>query len=208
MRALLVLLLALAASPALAHPHVWVTTRAELVYAPDGRVTAIRHAWTFDEGYSAYVTQGMAENGKMDPVQARELAQTNIDSLADSGYFTTLRAGGQKQAFDTPRDAELGLDGKQLTLRFTLPLKSPASAGRLLLDVSDPSFFVDFQTATGDDAIRLKDAPAGCTVTVQRPKPDPKIDQNNMSEALFQALSSTTSSIGSQFANRTLVSCQ
>jgi ABC-type uncharacterized transport system substrate-binding protein len=144
----------------------------------------------------------------MDPVQARELARTNIESLADSAYFTSLRAGGARQAFDTARDAELGLDGKQLTLRFTLPLKTPVTARRLLMDVSDPSFFVDFQVAEGDDAVRLKDAPSGCTVSVQRPKPDPKIDQNNMSEALFQALSSTSSSIGSQFANRTLVSCQ
>ncbi len=96
MRALLALLLTLAAGPAFAHPHIWITTRAELFFAPDGKVTAIRHAWTFDEGYSAYATQGMADGGKLDPVQARELAQTNVESLAESGYFTTLRSGGAK----------------------------------------------------------------------------------------------------------------
>ena len=210
MRALLILLATMAAvSPALAHPHVWVTIRAELLYRPDGRIEAIRHAWTFDESYSAFATQGLADAaGKIDPVQARELAQTNIESLAENGYFTNLRAGGTKQSFDAPRDAEIGLDDKKLTLRFTLPLKAPPEANRLLLDVYDPTFFVDFSVAEGDDAVRLKNAPVGCVVSVQRPKPEAKPGQNDMSEALFQALTSANSNAGSTFANRTLVSCR
>src|SRR5688500_10749300 len=31
-----------------AHPHVWVTMRSEVIYGPDGTITGIRHAWTFD----------------------------------------------------------------------------------------------------------------------------------------------------------------
>ena len=42
-----------------AHPHVWVTMTEELVYAPDGSVTGVRHAWTFDDMFSAYATQGL-----------------------------------------------------------------------------------------------------------------------------------------------------
>jgi ABC-type uncharacterized transport system substrate-binding protein len=207
MRALLALILVFAAVPALAHPHVWVIVRAELLYGPDGKVSAIRHAWTFDEGYSAFVTQGMVSEGRLDTVGAGELARTNVESLAESGYFTTLRAGGTKQAFAAPRDAELGLDGRQLTLRFTLPLQNPAASARLLFDVADPSFFVDFQLADGDP-VRLENAPAGCSVSVQRPKPAAKVDEGTLSEAMFQALSATTSSIGGSFATRTLVSCK
>ena len=39
---------AAASTPALAHPHVFVTARAEVLYAPDGKMTGVRHAWTFD----------------------------------------------------------------------------------------------------------------------------------------------------------------
>jgi ABC-type uncharacterized transport system substrate-binding protein len=50
LRIFLVALAALSTvAPALAHPHVWVTMRTELVYAPDGRITGIRHAWSFDD---------------------------------------------------------------------------------------------------------------------------------------------------------------
>src|SRR5437870_4318879 len=34
------------AGAAFAHPHVWVTAASELVYAPDGSITGVRHAWT------------------------------------------------------------------------------------------------------------------------------------------------------------------
>ena len=47
----------LAATPAFAHPHVWITTRAELDYGPDGTLRAVRHAWTFDPTYSAFAPE-------------------------------------------------------------------------------------------------------------------------------------------------------
>jgi ABC-type uncharacterized transport system substrate-binding protein len=196
-----------ASAPAFAHPHVWVTTRAELVYAPDGKVTAIRHAWTFDNGYSAYATQGLVENGRLDPEKGRELAKTNTDSLADNDYFTSLRAGGAKKAFDEPRDQEMAFEDGRLTLRFTLPLKEAASSGRLLLDVYDPSFFVDFALSDGDDAVRLAGAPSGCGVEIRRPKPAAAADQKNLSESFFQALTGSTDA-GAQFATRTTIQCR
>ena len=41
--------LSIAPAPASAHPHVWVTVKSELVYASDGSITGVRHAWTFDD---------------------------------------------------------------------------------------------------------------------------------------------------------------
>jgi hypothetical protein len=75
-----------AAAPALAHPHVWITARAEVAYAANGQVTGIRHAWTFDEAYSAFVTQGLDKNGdgKLAPDELAELAKVNTESLASS----------------------------------------------------------------------------------------------------------------------------
>jgi ABC-type uncharacterized transport system substrate-binding protein len=46
-------LLSGAAMPVAAHPHVWATVRSEIVFGPDQRITGIRHAWTFDEFYTA-----------------------------------------------------------------------------------------------------------------------------------------------------------
>jgi ABC-type uncharacterized transport system substrate-binding protein len=47
-----------------AHPQVWVTMKSEVIYAPDGSVTGIRHAWSFDDMFSTYALQGIEHKKK------------------------------------------------------------------------------------------------------------------------------------------------
>ncbi len=61
---LLVGALALGTAAAQAHPHVWITATSELIYAPDGSVTGVRHAWTFDDMFSTYALQGIETKTK------------------------------------------------------------------------------------------------------------------------------------------------
>lgn len=208
---LLLLLLAAAAvlggGPALAHPHVWITARSELVYGPGGKLAAVRHHWTFDDAYSAFSVQGLDKSGdgKLSAGELAELAKTNIESLADFGYFTSVKANGVKQALGAPRNESLTYDKGLLTLHYEIPLKEPAPAGRLaVLEVYDPTFFIDFQTADGDAAAKLVGAPAGCAVTITRPKPLPVQGDNALSQDFFAALNASTSL---QFSTRTLVAC-
>ena len=48
-----------------AHPHVWVTMTEELLYAPDGSVTGVRHAWTFDDMFSTSSRSGNTPSSPM-----------------------------------------------------------------------------------------------------------------------------------------------
>jgi ABC-type uncharacterized transport system substrate-binding protein len=198
-----------AVSPALAHPHVWITARAEIVFQGDGKVTGVRHRWTFDPAISAAFTQGLDANGDgtFSPDELRDLARENTDSLAESGYYTQLKANGAKQAFDAPREAGMSQEKDSIVLSFLLPLKSPAAAGKALaLEVYDPTFFVEFGLSPGEDAARLVGAPKGCVATVTRPKPAEATGQKGLSESFFEALSSA-SGYGAQFASRILVAC-
>src|SRR3979409_315532 len=56
--------LALGAAAAKAHPHVWITGRSEVIYAPDGSISGVRHAWTFDDMFSTYALQGLETKTK------------------------------------------------------------------------------------------------------------------------------------------------
>lgn len=208
----LVASLALAA-PAHAHPHVWITAKAEIAYGEGGRVTGIRHAWTFDASYSAFVTQGLDKNGdgRLAPDELAGLATENTANLAEFGYFTKLKVAGRDQLFADPTEPGMAMEGDKLTLSFLLPLKAPVAQGRgvAALEVYDPTFFVSFSLSEGTDAARLAGAPAGCAATVTRPKtPEPvqAAAKPGMSEAFFEALTAS-SNYGLQFANRILVAC-
>lgn len=196
------------ADEAEAHPHVWVVAKAELVFGADGKVTGIRHAWTFDKPYSAYVTQGLGKNdGKPTPEDLQGLAKENTESLIEFNYFTQLKASGKKQDFGAPRDYRMTFSDGAVTLTYLLPLKAAAPAKTLSLEIYDPTYFVSFSLAEGNDAVTLANPPQGCATNVSRPKnPDAAPQQQNMSEAFFQTLTSA-SNFGVQFANKAIVAC-
>lgn len=205
LRSLLTLLLVLAAWPSLAHPHIWVTARAALVFAPDGKLAAVRHAWTFDEMTSASWLTDLGPAPAAEKLSA--LVAGMKEFVAENEYFTSLKANGTKPAFAEWREPHLTIEKGIATLRFELPLKSPAPASRaVVLSISDPTFFVDFQTAPGDDAVTLEGAPKGCVASVARPKATPTAPGASIGENLFKSLSEA-SAFSAQFASRSTVAC-
>ena len=121
--------LVIACAAASAHPHVWVTMKSELVYAPDGSVTGVRHAWTFDDMFSIFATQGLEakKKGEFTREELAPLAEVNVTSLKEYDFFTYAKANGKKLEFDEPAAGYyLDFDKKEtvLTLHFTLPLKA------------------------------------------------------------------------------------
>jgi ABC-type uncharacterized transport system substrate-binding protein len=201
-------ILGLCPLPARAHPHVWVAARAQILFAPDGRIAAIRHTWTFDEMYSAFATQGLGKDGK--PPTKEELAplaKTNVESLAEFQYFTLAKTGPKAYEFGEPRDYELEADDKKLvTLRFTLPLKEPVSAKKpFTFMVYDPTYFVDIELEKADP-VKLIDAPAGCSLTTLRPDLLGSGDSVKLNESFFSGLS-PGADFGIKLATRTIVAC-
>jgi ABC-type uncharacterized transport system substrate-binding protein len=193
------------ASPAAAHPHVWVTAASELIYAPDGSVTSVRHAWTFDDMFSTYALQGVATKKK--GIYTREelapLAQTNVESLKEYGFFTFAKVDGKKQPFLDPTDTFLEYKNAALVLHFTLPLKTPIKTRQLAVEIFDPTYFVDFALQK-QDPIRLVGAPAACSMEIQRPN-DGAAGAQKLGEASF--LNGSNSNYGVMFANKITVNC-
>jgi ABC-type uncharacterized transport system substrate-binding protein len=205
--ALLAMTVALAMSTraASAHPHVWVVAASELIYAPDGSISGVRHAWTFDDMFSTYALQGLESKTK--GVYTREelapLAQTNVESLKEFGFFTFAKADGKKEKFLEPVDYFLEQKDGALVLHFTLPFKTPFKTKALALEIYDPSFFVDFSLKK-QDPVRLVGAPAACTLAVQRPN-DGTAGAQKLNEQTF--MNGENSNYGAMFANRITVDC-
>jgi len=195
------------ATPASAHPHVWVTATSEMLYREDGSIVGVRHAWTFDEMFSTYALQGIEQKtrGTYTREELSELAKTNVESLKEYRFFTYAKAGddepSKKQHFEEPVDYYLEYKDGALVLHFTLPFKTPFKAKALLLEIYDPSYFVDFEL-DDDSPIKLVSAPAGCAVTIQRPGPAPV---QKPSEDLIT--SGPNANYGMMFANKVRVTC-
>jgi ABC-type uncharacterized transport system substrate-binding protein len=197
--------LALGGNSAQAHPHVWITASSELLYAPDGSISGVRHAWTFDDMFTTYALQGLETKTK--GVYSREelasLAQTNVDSLKEFAFFTFAKADGRKAKFQEPVDYFLEYKDAALTLHFTLPLKTPVKPKELALEVFDPSFFIDFSLAD-KDPIKLVGAPAACQMKFERPS-DGTATAQRLNEQNF--MNGDNSNYGAMFANKITVDC-
>ena len=86
--------------PAAAHPHVWVVIKSQIVYDEAGLVTGVRHVWTFDEVYSAFLTHGIKprRKGIFTREELASIAKENIESLKEDDYFTQATINGSKAA--------------------------------------------------------------------------------------------------------------
>jgi ABC-type uncharacterized transport system substrate-binding protein len=192
-----------------AHPHVWVTMSSELIYAADGSVTGVRHAWTFDDAFSVFATQGLEskKRGIFTREELAPLAEVNVTSLKEYDFFTFAKADGKKAPFNEPVDYYLEYDPKRtvLTLHFTLPFKTPVKAKQLNLDIYDPSAFIDFAFRE-KNPMALIGAPAACQLSVAHPGAgDITIQSQRLSEAFFN--SPDASGWARQFANKVSVKC-
>ena len=193
-----------------AHPHVWATMKTELVYTPDGSMTAVRHAWTFDDMFSAFATQGITARtkGQFTRAELQPLAQVNIDSLKEYAYFTYLKIDGrtQKDAFSNPQTIGSTTIPRARCSRFTSPCRSTSRQRqrRLTVEIYDPEFFIDFGFAD-KNPVKLVGAPPQCRLTDEKPtdgffSSTFKLDKSFMT-------SEANIGMGMNFANKISVTC-
>jgi len=203
--ALAALVLPFAAGAALAHPHVYVTMKSDIVYDAEGRMTGIRHHWTFDDMFSSYATQGLEQKqkGVFTREELQPLAEVNITSMKEFEYFTEGKMNGQKVEFGAPTDYFLELKDQLLTLHFTLPLKAPVATKSVDLEIYDPLYFVAFEFDE-KNPITLKDAPPNCKLNTAK-LGDGK-EAKSLSESVF-ARPDPNNPFGAQFANKIAVKC-
>ena len=205
---LILLTTALGIGAAFAHPHVWVAVRSEVIFAPDGKISGVQHAWEFDEMYSAYAVQGLGKDGK--PPTREELAplaRTNVESLAEFEFFTFAKQNSAKLAFKEPENVTLEANDKKIvTLRFFLPLQTPVAAKKpFSFQVYDPTYFVSFGLEK-KDPVTLAGAPAGCSLSLVEPAPLVATENQKLSEAFFQNMS-PGADFGMKLATRAIVAC-
>ena len=136
-----------AASPAQAHPHVWIEMQSDVVFNDQGLISGVKLTWTFDEGYAQVALDGLDKNGNgtYDPEELEPLTRENLESLKDYGYFTHLRVNGTETIFDRVEKFSTTVDKGELVFIFDLILPEPLDlrSTKTQLSLYDPSIYVD-----------------------------------------------------------------
>ena len=158
----------LGATPALAHPHVWVEYTAQLQM--DGHaVIAIAQTWRFTKGFPVQLAgiDSLPQDGPLDAKQTAIFKQHAFSSLANAGYFSHVFVDGKPQAFADPDDFRVSVDHGRIVYAFTLKLASRVNvdAHGIELGIWDDSFFVAYTPAPQDAVTLGPQAASTCTIT-------------------------------------------
>lgn len=170
-----------AASPAQAHPHVWIEMQSEVIFDAQGLISGVKLTWTFDDGYAQVALDGLDTNGNgiYDPAELEPLTRENLESLKDYDYFTHVRFGGKAQAMGAPAESSQTYSDDKLRLQFQLPLVTPVdpTKGEFVLKVYDPEFYISFNYLADATVAVTGSMPAACKPVLKPVPTDAEVEQ-------------------------------
>jgi ABC-type nickel/cobalt efflux system permease component RcnA/ABC-type uncharacterized transport system substrate-binding protein len=159
------------ATPALAHPHIFIDAKVTIVFDDAGEIVRLRHDWTFDKAFSVWMIQGLDTNNDRQTAaeELQPLADENMTGLADFGFYTFAGDQDALMQFTPTGDQRMVFANEQTTLSFSLDASAPRAVGaRFELGVYDPEYYVAITVADKSDVV-LENAPPRCGVTLQAP---------------------------------------
>ncbi|MGF1594399.1 MAG: DUF1007 family protein [Kiloniellaceae bacterium] len=169
--ALSALAMALAPAAALAHPHVWIDARSEVVFDDQQRVAALRVIWHFDEFYSLFAVEGLDADGdgRLEPAELQPLAELNVTSLRDYRYFTEIFADGTPLDYAPVSEYGSRFEDGVLSLEFVIPLAAPVDPRRSQVSFKsyDPTFYIAIEPALQDPVSLAGTPPPVCRARVE-----------------------------------------
>jgi ABC-type uncharacterized transport system substrate-binding protein len=169
-----------AASPAAAHPHVWIEMQSDVVFNEQGLITAMNLMWTFDDSYAQVALDGLDSNGDgvYDAVELGPLTKENIASLKDYDFFTVMRFNGEKQPLGQVTEFGQIWSNEKLQLHLQVPLKTPVdpTKGEFTAKVYDPDFFIAMDYVKDDAVTVIGPMPKTCKMVLKPVPTDAEVE--------------------------------
>jgi ABC-type uncharacterized transport system substrate-binding protein len=205
-------LLAAGAGPALAHPHVWIDTKIEVILNDRNEATGVRVSWTYDDLYSLYVVGDMGLDpdwdGKLTPEEQASLSGFDMKWTPGFEGDTYVLLGDAPLALSGPSDWTADYAAGKITSTHLRRFDAPVAlgAGPLVVQVYDPGYYVAY--AIPFDPVLT--GGQGCTARVFVP------DLDAAEQELMAALSEYTPdvdleaqfpAVGAKFAEEVRVTC-
>ena len=148
MRHFLALLLLLSPAPALAHPHIFIDTRYEVLLNDRNEATALRIGWTYDDLYALLIFGDLAldpdGDGVLTPEEEASLNGFDMQWIEGFEGDTYVLMDGQPLAISGPRDWTASwADGKLSSTHIRdLVTPVPVADVPLVIQAYDPGYYV------------------------------------------------------------------
>lgn len=197
----------------MAHPHIWIEMRSDVVFNGQGQIEAVNLTWTFDDAYAQLALEGLDTNGdgvysqsELDP-----LTKDNITTLKDYDYFTVMRVNGAKQALGDVTDYGQIWSNDKLEMHLQVPLKTPVdpTRGQFSFKVYDPDFFIAIDYARDEPVTVIGNMPAQCKLVVKPVPTDAELEQTRamLSTKGTDWKPENNEDFGAMFAQPVLIQC-
>ncbi len=160
------------ATPAAAHPHIYIDAKATIVFNDAGELSEIKSSWTFDEAFSVWQIQGLDTNNDGIPSseEMQELADENIKGLAEYNFYTSAGETAASLPFTSLGGAKFVFADNRSTLSFGIAPENPYRIkDKLEIAIADPEYYVAISFNAPAD-VTLVNAPAGCAVHMEPPR--------------------------------------
>lgn len=207
-----ILILCLLAGPVLAHPHVFIDTRVEVLLNDRNEATGLRISWTYDDLYSLYIVGDMGLDpdwdGKLTAEEEAALKGFDMEWIEGFEGDTYALMAEKPLALSGPRDWTAGYAEGKITSTHVRDFAAPVPVGTvpLVIQVYDPGYYTAYSVLSD---VGLAGG-TGCTAQVFEP------DLDAADAALQEALKEYTPdvdleaefpAIGANFADEVRVTC-
>lgn len=212
--AALAAVVALLAGPAAAHPHIFIDTGLEVIFDEQGRATAVRVAWVYDDFYSLMMVEDLKldadHDGTLTPDEAARLAGFDMAWDADYEGDLFVLLGEAAQKLGRPRDWTARYEDGRIISTHLRMLDVPLAVGAdpLVLQVYDPGFYTAY-TILGTPVLSGPGA-GGCAVQVFEPdltEADKQLQAMLQEYTADQSLEQDFPAVGAAYAEEARVTC-
>jgi ABC-type uncharacterized transport system substrate-binding protein len=148
MRHFLALLLLVSPAPALAHPHIFIDTRYEVILNDRNEATALRIGWTYDDLYALLIFGDLAldpdGDGLLSPEEEARLNGFDMKWIEGFEGDTYVLLDGQPLAISGPRDWTASWADGKLSSTHIRDLVTPVPVAEvpLVIQAYDPGYYV------------------------------------------------------------------
>ena len=167
-------IIALAASPLGAHPHIFVDASVQFLLDDEEQLAGIRVIWVYDELYSLLITEDMALDPDFDGVMTPEEIEqhSGFDMNWDEGFAGDVRGFSGEEAIKLSRPVEWSAayeEGKIITTHLRLlENRLDPRDNELVFRLYDPTFY----TAYSATEIHLVEGAPDCFAEANRFDPE------------------------------------